>query len=301
MSTPNQVDIHSITTFKNKFKTIGNIDIAYKEEGQGDVIFCLPPWPSGSTAFTPFIHALKDNFRIIALDLPGWAGYSGKMTLNPSIDNYTTIVEDFISSFNVKDYTLLGYSFGGALVQSLVERGNTKPKKLIFVSTLHSGNEINTKFYKLLRVYKFVSKFKIVSPIKKQLFGAFFLGGRVVGSSYYKKYLRTAFYKQLIKERLRANIDKIFGAMFSLFHSEYIDPIEKNFDCLVMYADADPEFIKSETIEMAKYIGCEPTVIQNADHDHFTFDVNKSTQIIQDFLQQKDTTLEKVKKIFTSL
>jgi len=301
MPLANQVDIKTIGKLTNKRKSILNIDIAYKDEGQGEVIFCLPPWPNGSTAFTPFIHALKNSYRIIALDLPGWAGYSDDMPILPTVENYTLIIEEFILSFGVKEYNLLGYSFGGVFVQTTLERGNVHPKKLVFVSTLHSGNEINNNFHALLNLYKIATKFRLALGIRAYVFERQFRAVKIVGNSYYKKYLRTAFYKQVIKERARAKIDKIFGAMFSLLHSEFIDPIVKKFDSLVIYADADHKFIRTESIEMANYLGCEPVIIPDADHDHFTYEVNKSSQIILDFLQKENGPLQKVKRMFTNL
>lgn len=299
MNTPNNVDITNIEEIENKFKVVRNIKIAYKDEGSGHTIFCIPPWPSGSTAFNAFIVAFKDKFRIITLDLPGWAGYSDQMIEKPTIDNYTDIIEEFILSFDIDDYSLLGYSFGGVFVQATIEREKVKPKKLIFVSTLHSGNEINNEFHSYLKLYRQLSSFKFIYHIRKQLFGLFFLGKRVVGSSYYKKYLKTPYYKQLIKEGFRANIDTVFDAMYSLFHAEYMDPLERKFDCLVIYAEFDPSFIKSETEEMAKFFGCEPTIIKGADHDHFTFDINKSSQVIMDFLEKKPSFTENMKSFFT--
>jgi len=41
------------------FKNINDIKIAYKDVGKGKVIFCLPPFPSSSASFIPFINKVK--------------------------------------------------------------------------------------------------------------------------------------------------------------------------------------------------------------------------------------------------
>ncbi|GAB4219384.1 MAG: hypothetical protein Fur009_5300 [Candidatus Microgenomates bacterium] len=60
-------------------KLINNNKISYKEFGQGTPLFLLPPYPSSSSAFYPFINYClnkKTNVHFIAIDLPGFGGYS---------------------------------------------------------------------------------------------------------------------------------------------------------------------------------------------------------------------------------
>lgn len=296
-NSPSQIDINNIEFIETKFREINGVKIGYREAGEGDILFCIPPWPSGSAVFIPLSNALKNGLKVISLDLPGWAGYSDKLKIEPNLENYAYLIEEFIKSFNSTKFFILGYSFGGALTQLIIERGNIKPHKVILVSTLHSGNEINTQKYKYIRFYRNIEKLKLPYSLKKYLFASFFIGRRVLGSSYYKKYFKTKYYNLIVKEGLNADINIIFKSLFSLFHIELLDPIESNYKYLIIYAEFDPDFIKSETLEMAKYLKVEPYVIKGADHDHFTFDINKSSQVIYDFLHEKDSLWDSIKKM----
>mgnify|MGYP005847863451 FL=1 len=296
-NSPLQIDINNIEFIESKFVEINGLKISYREAGEGDILFCIPPWPSGSAAFIPLSNSLKESLRVVSIDLPGWAGHSEKLNVEPNLENYAYLIEEFIKSFSSKKFYILGYSFGGALTQLIIERGNVKPDKVILVSTLHSGNEINTEQYKYIRFYKNIERLNIPYTVKKYLFAFFFMGRRVLGSSYYKKYLNTQYYNLLVKEGLQADINTIFKTLLSLFHIELLDPQESDYKYLIIYAEYDPDFIKSETIEMAQYLKVKPFVIKEANHDHFTFDINKSSKVIYDFLHEKESLWDSIKQM----
>ena len=280
---PRQVDMTQLVFPEKLKRRVFDMDIAYLDVGNGPVIFCLPPWPDGSTALVPFITAFSNNFRVIALDLPGWSGYSTRMELIPSIQNYTKIIEEFILSFNFNNYSILGYSFGGVFAQFLVENNRINPDKIVMVSTLHSGKyipediKIKLGLYKMFRhlipafVVRKIAKGSILSTKKNSLYklGVF----------------DTAYTHKIISESEKASIYCVFNVLFSLFETEYNYPTKiKKEKYLVIYAEKDHEFIQKETKEMADYLGLTAIEIKGADHDHFAYEVNKTSDIILNFL-----------------
>lgn len=79
-------------------------------------------------------------------------------------------------------------------------------------------------------------------------------------------------------------MESIFGALFSLINEEVLTSKALNAQSIVIYADSDPNFIKVESRQMAKFLGIEPIYLENMDHDHLVFDVNKSADVILNFL-----------------
>jgi len=85
-----------------KFKEVNGVKIAYKDVGNSQPLFCLPPYPSSSTAFVPCIKysiRRKAKIRFIALDLPGFGGYSSLPKDNFTLEEFIKTIEDFILSF----------------------------------------------------------------------------------------------------------------------------------------------------------------------------------------------------------
>lgn len=93
----------------------GGIDVAYVDEGKGEqtIVFIhglgsyLPAWKKN-------VEGLKDKYRCIAIDLPGY-GKSSKSEYSGSMRFYSEIVAEFIRALDLKRVTLAGHSMGGQI------------------------------------------------------------------------------------------------------------------------------------------------------------------------------------------
>jgi pimeloyl-ACP methyl ester carboxylesterase len=110
------------------------IQVAYADEGKGaqTIIFIhglgsyLPAWKKN-------IEGLKDRYRCIAIDLPGY-GKSSKGKYEGSMTFFAKVVSEFIDSLGLESVTLAGHSMGGqiALVAGMAYPG--KVSKLILAA-----------------------------------------------------------------------------------------------------------------------------------------------------------------------
>lgn len=283
----NRIDQIRYTIFhkyqKTKSKEILGMQVAYRCVGKGAMtVFCIPGWPSSGSEFLPLALAIKNHLRIITIDLPGWGGYSDKMILDPSIENYTKVVEGFIKSFKTKNFAIIAYSFGGIITESIVDNRKLKPKKVILLSAMHSGKNLLKRYKVLLTLYKLTSKSGLTRFIAKKYLIRVLFG--LIKKTYPKEYKRSKIIDLYIKEILKLNIESSFGVLFSILGEDWIQKYKKSTETLIVYADGDLEFIKNECQEIANFLGIEPVVIENANHNHFAFDVNKSADIILNFL-----------------
>jgi pimeloyl-ACP methyl ester carboxylesterase len=98
-----------------KIQLNGNIELAYADEGAGkQVILFIHGLGSYIPAWKKNINVLRNHFRCIALDLPGY-GKSGKKNHSGEMNFYSAILKDFITKLKLGKVTLAGHSMGGQI------------------------------------------------------------------------------------------------------------------------------------------------------------------------------------------
>ena len=106
---------YPLTVYKHKLKQ-SSIDIAYMDEGKGSkTILFLHGLGHSSLGWVKNIEALKDDFRCIAIDLPGngLSSFSNKYPY--SIHFFARCIHDFIEEMDLKNVILAGHSMGGQI------------------------------------------------------------------------------------------------------------------------------------------------------------------------------------------
>ncbi len=90
-------------------------EIAYREMGSGDTtLLFIHGLSSNLEAWNKNIAALKDKYKCIAIDLPGY-GKSSKNKLDHSITDYADVIHQFIQKKDLKQTILIGHSMGGQI------------------------------------------------------------------------------------------------------------------------------------------------------------------------------------------
>jgi pimeloyl-ACP methyl ester carboxylesterase len=95
------------------FLTVQGIDIHYKDEGDGPVLVLLHGVCASLYTWDGWTDALKDRYRVIRLDLPGWGltGAAGDTAIN--LEKMTVVMEEFLDRLGVESFYLAGNSLGG--------------------------------------------------------------------------------------------------------------------------------------------------------------------------------------------
>lgn len=88
---------------------------SYFDEGEGIPLIALHGWISGKEIFTPMIDFLKDRYRLIALDLPGF-GESDPMSGSHAMDKYSDVICEFTKALGLEKYYMIGTSTGGTII-----------------------------------------------------------------------------------------------------------------------------------------------------------------------------------------
>jgi pimeloyl-ACP methyl ester carboxylesterase len=93
---------------------VDGITLTYVDEGSGDPVVLLHGWGGQAASMMPLIAGLRDKYRVLAFDLPGFGGSS----LPPApwgAPEYAAFVEKAVRSLGIGRATYLGHSFGGRI------------------------------------------------------------------------------------------------------------------------------------------------------------------------------------------
>lgn len=91
-------------------------------------------WGSNLERWIPIAEKISERgFKVIIPDLPGF-GKSDALSVPWNTNNYINWAEHFLKELNLKEFYLMGHSFGGALASKLAVKHVQDVKKLFLVS-----------------------------------------------------------------------------------------------------------------------------------------------------------------------
>ena len=108
------------------------------DEGKGFPLVLVHGFLVSSKIWELQIDFFKDYFRVITPDLPGY-GKSNRTTSHNSIQSMANLLLDCLEEKKIDKFYLLGHSMGGMIVQEIAKKSGNKILKLVFYSTVPSG------------------------------------------------------------------------------------------------------------------------------------------------------------------
>ncbi len=106
--------------FETKFVQVDRYRIAYIDEGRSDkIILFIHGLGSYIPAWRFNISELKNHFRCVALDLPGF-GKSDKTIHSGTMEFYSEIVSLFLHKMKIEKVNIVGHSMGGQIAINYV-------------------------------------------------------------------------------------------------------------------------------------------------------------------------------------
>ncbi len=128
--------------------TINNYLISYKIYGDKNknIILILHGWKQNAEDWDKVAKQLGQKYRVYVPDLLGFGSLKKGQT-NYSFEDYLSFVSSFTKKFKLKNYILIGHSFGGKIAIDYASKNNDAVNKLILISP--SGIEERNIFTKL--------------------------------------------------------------------------------------------------------------------------------------------------------
>ncbi|WP_353652048.1 alpha/beta hydrolase [Bacillus sp. AFS001701] len=95
--------------------------MAFKDQGKGKPIVLIHGFMGSHAYWEKVIPKLAEDFRVIAIDLPGH-GDSTSIKEEHSIEDYADMLKDLLDQLNINQVTLFGHSLGGYITLAFAER-----------------------------------------------------------------------------------------------------------------------------------------------------------------------------------
>lgn len=132
---------------------IDGVSLNYSDTGKSDglPVILMHGWGCNLTTVKSIASILEPGMRVLSIDLPG----HGKSQEPPEIwgvEQYTSLIENFIRLLGLKDVTLIGHSFGGRIGILLSSR-NDYVRKLVLVDAAGVKPRRSLGYY--LKIYTF--------------------------------------------------------------------------------------------------------------------------------------------------
>lgn len=253
---------------------INDIDVNYIDTKDGDeTIVLLHGWGSNITLFNSMIAHLQKDFRVVALDMPGF-GLSSEPSDIMDVDDYTEFVMKFIEKLNIKKTHILGHSFGGRVIIKMMS------KKLSYdIDKILLVDSAGIKPKKSLKVTLKVKSFKLA----RKLFE-----GTILGKMY------PNFINNMRKRSGSADYNSASPIMRQILvkvvNEDLTDLLQniKN-ETLLVWGDMDDATPISDAHIMNKHIkNSGLVVVKGAGHYSFLEQASYVNTVIQNFLQNKE-------------
>lgn len=97
-------------------------------------IILIPGFACSGDVWRQTVDTLQSDYTCYVLTMPGFAGVSPEE--NPSFDNWTKQITDFIRKENIEKPILIGHSMGGGLALNIASTNTNLVKSIIIVDAL---------------------------------------------------------------------------------------------------------------------------------------------------------------------
>lgn len=101
--------------FDSRFLGVAGARVHYVDEGSGPTMLLLHGNPTWSFLYRHVISGLRDRFRCVAVDLPGFGLSTAPSTYRYTVVEHSNIVRDVIRELDLRDYTLFVQDWGGPI------------------------------------------------------------------------------------------------------------------------------------------------------------------------------------------
>lgn len=140
-----------------KIIDIKGLKINYSETGnpEGAPVIVLHGWGCNLSTVRFISESLSDKMRVFAVDLPGH-GKSQEPEEIWGTEDFSELVKAFIKTFNLKNPSLIGHSFGGRT--SIAFAAKNDVNKLVLVDSAGIKPKRSLKYYYKVYSYKTLKK-----------------------------------------------------------------------------------------------------------------------------------------------
>lgn len=239
---------------------IDGLDINYLDFGnkKGEAIVLLHGWGQNVEMMKMIGEPFKENYRIIAIDFPGF-GKSSEPKEVMDVSDYTIIVEKLLKNLKIENPILVGHSFGGRVSVKFASRN--KVKKVILLSPALRGHDKKGLKSRMLKLLKKISVFKGLETWAKNH----------MGSRDYKS--ASPMMKQVLVKVVNEDLSN--------------DAKKIKAPVILIYGDQDSEVPNEDTLLYESLIpNCGLILYEGCSHYAYLERINQTISIIDNFIRK---------------
>ena len=131
---PGWVD-EELFPFESRFVELDGHTVHYVDEGSGPTLLLLHGNPTWSFVYRDVIRALRDEFRCVALDYPGFGLSSARPGYRYLPEEHAAAVVAFLDRLGLSDVTLVAHDWGGPIGVHAAEQRPDVFARLVLANT----------------------------------------------------------------------------------------------------------------------------------------------------------------------
>lgn len=117
----------------SQFIEIDGMQVHFRDEGKGETVLLIHGTASSLHTWNAWTQKLKENYRVIRLDLPAFGLTGPNANGDYSINAYTQFINKFVSKLQLDSFHIAGNSLGGNIAWNYTSEHPEKVEKLILV------------------------------------------------------------------------------------------------------------------------------------------------------------------------
>jgi pimeloyl-ACP methyl ester carboxylesterase len=119
--------------------TINNLRTRYYAAGKGPDVLFVHGWAASGRMWLRSMWALRRDYRLWAMDLPGCGETDAPCLEWHTIENYTDHVAALCEALDIRPKAVVGHSMGGRVVLDLARRYPTLTERVVAISATITG------------------------------------------------------------------------------------------------------------------------------------------------------------------
>lgn len=239
--------------------------VEYEDQGSGDVILLLHGWGNNLHSFDEILENLGVNYRVVALDLPGFG--KSQMPDDWNLNDYINCVKDFCQKLAIIPDILVGHSFGGRIIIKGIAEKKFTAQKLVLLAP--AGVSKNGFYKKIL---------KVVSKLGRSVF-------YIPPFLFWRNKIKKIFYKKIGSDFLdQGKMKKIFELVVGEKLDKYAKKI--NIPVLLVWGKEDTVTPLVDGKLLSSLIsGSSLKIVSNAGHFVHQEQSKEVSNLIKDFIK----------------
>ena len=105
----------SLYPFESRWQSIGGTQLHYIDEGSGPTLLLLHGNPTWSFLYRDIIHGLRDRFRCIAVDYPGFGLSRAAPDYGFAPSEHSRVLGELVRRLDLSDVTMMVQDWGGPI------------------------------------------------------------------------------------------------------------------------------------------------------------------------------------------